>query len=267
MQPNSAVRTGGTVPAWSTVTDLWTENPRLVELYDVECAGRWDHDFYLALTAGLGAGCVLDIGCGTGVFCADVASSGRRAIGVDPAEPMIEIARGRPGGDRVEWIVGDAADAPPGEADLAVMMGHVAQYFVDDDHWLRTLQQIRRSLTGGGRMTFESRNPRIDWAGEWTKERSRSTLDHPGGGTFDTWVEVVDRSGSADSYTTAHEGHTVLPGGDHLVTRETLRFRAQTEIEASLDAAGFTIEQRWGDWERGPLTSTSREMIFLARRA
>ena len=46
--------------------------------------------------------------------------------------------------------------------------------------------------------------------------------------------------------------------------REAVR---QEEIEASLTAAGFTIEQRWGGWDSEPLTPLSREMIFLARRA
>lgn len=192
------------------------------------------------------------------------ALASRRSIGVDPAQAMIDIARARPGGDACEWIVGDA---PAGTADLVVMMGHVAQYFVDDDHWARTLSQIHRALAPGGRVTFESRNPIVDWASMWTEENSRGTLDHPRGGTFESWVQVVDRSEGTDSYVMAHQGHTILPDGDHLWTDETLRFRSQAEIETSLADAGFTIERRWGDWERNPLTPERREMIFLARRA
>ena len=255
------------MPRWSTVTEIWPENPRLAEVYDVECAGRWDHDFYLNVAADIDASCVLDVGCGTGVFCVDVAAAGRRSIGVDPAEPMIDIARTRPGGDLCEWIVGDAGDAPADTADLVVMMGHVAQYFVDDEHWATTLSQIHRALVPEGRVTFEARNPAIDWASQWTEENSRGTHDHPRGGTFEAWVQVVDTTGPSDSYTSTHEGHTILPDGDHLVSSETLRFRSQAEIEASFTAAGFTIEQRWGSWRGTALTPDSREMIFLARRA
>lgn len=86
------------------MADLWTEDPRLAALYDIECAGRWDHDFYLALAAELDAKSVVDIGCGTGVLAVDAAESGRSVLGVDPAGAMLDIARTRPGGERVDWI-------------------------------------------------------------------------------------------------------------------------------------------------------------------
>jgi hypothetical protein len=34
----------------------------------------------------------------------------------------------------------------------------------------------------------------------------------------------------------------------------------------SLTNAGFTVEQVYGDWQRGPLTGSSRVMVFIARR-
>ncbi|MCP4223056.1 MAG: class I SAM-dependent methyltransferase [Actinomycetia bacterium] len=45
-----------------------------------------------------------------------------------------------------------------------MMMGHVAQYFVDEEDWLHTLRQIHRIVTPGGGLAFETRNPAIDWA-------------------------------------------------------------------------------------------------------
>jgi SAM-dependent methyltransferase len=166
----------------------WTEDPDLVAVYDTECAGRWDHDFYLTLAEESGARSVLDIGCGTGVFAVDVARRGHQVIGVEPAGPMLDIARSRPGGDAVHWIHGHLDDVPTAVADLAVLMGHVAQYFVADDDWIRALDQIHRVLTPTGRLAFETRNPAIDWAGRWTRERTTTTFDHPDGAHFTSWV-------------------------------------------------------------------------------
>lgn len=116
---------------------LWPEDPRLAVVYDVECAGRWDHDFYLGLAGELDVASVVDIGCGTGVFVADCARRGLRALGVDPAEAVLDLARARSADagldGLVTWTHGHAGDVPDDVADLVIMMGHVAQYFISDD--------------------------------------------------------------------------------------------------------------------------------------
>jgi 2-polyprenyl-3-methyl-5-hydroxy-6-metoxy-1,4-benzoquinol methylase len=84
------------------MSSLWTEDPRLAAVYDTECAGRADHDFYLALADELGARSVVDLGCGKGVFAVDLAQRGHAVVGVDPAGPMLEIARHRSAGLAVE---------------------------------------------------------------------------------------------------------------------------------------------------------------------
>ena len=248
------------------MSTLWTEDPRLAAVYDTECAGRDDHDFYLTLAAELGARSVVDVGCGTGVFAVDLAGRGHAVIGVDPAGPMLEIARRRSAGLDVEWIRGHADEVATGVADLVVMMGHVAQYFLDDAAWSNVLQHSHRTLQPSGRLTFETRNPAIPWDEHWTEARSKATMPHPEGGEFTSWVEVVDKSGTADSYALTHHGHTILPDGLHLTAVEKLRFRSPLEIMASLEAAGFTVEHTWGGWDRSPFTTNSYELIVVARR-
>jgi ubiquinone/menaquinone biosynthesis C-methylase UbiE len=247
--------------------DLWTEDPRLAALYDIECAGRWDHDFYLSIATELGAHSVVDIGCGTGVFAVDAAAPGRRVIGVDPAAAMLDIARTRPGAGQIEWILGTADDVPARSADLVIMMGHVAQYFVGDREWTHLLGQVHRILTPGGRLAFETRNPGIDWPARWTPELTRSSYPHPDGGEFTSWVEVIEVTGPPTSYTSTHAGHTVLPGGQHLIAHETLRFRSRHEVIVSLADAGFGVDHVWGGWDRSPLSATSDEVIVVAVRS
>ena len=83
---------------------------------------------------------------------------------------------------------------------------------------------------------------------------------------FTAWVEMHEVTGSRESYTTVHCGHTVLPDGAHLTCAETLRFRSTDEILASLETADFDIEGTWGDWDHSPHTPTSCELIVLARQ-
>lgn len=247
---------------------LWTEDPRLVELYDVECAGRWDHDFYLALADRLDATAVVDVGCGTGVFAVDVATAAegirRSVVGVDPAQPMLDVAAARPGGELVQWICGEAVDVPSGSADLVIMMGHVAQYFVSDQAWAQVLDNAYRILRPGGSLAFEVRNPDRGWDQRWTEANTKSVFAHPEAGEFTSWVQVVEKVGPDDSYTMTHEGHSILPGGQHLASQETLRFRRPDEIISSVQAAGFVITETFGDWASSPFRSHSDELIVVA---
>lgn len=243
--------------------DTGYDDPRLTALYDIENVGRWDIDFYLALAAELAADCVVDIGCGTGLLAADLATRGHRAIGVDPSAAMLDIARSRPGGDQVQWIHGYAASLPDAVADLVVMSGHVAQYFLTDQDWLELLGDAHRTLRPRGHLAFEMRNPAMRAWEQWTRSDSFQTLPHPGGGTFDSWVEVVEVAGGPR---VTHHGHTVLPGGEHVESPETLRFRDLAELTESLRATGFGLTTAYGDWDHSPITPTSGELILVAAK-
>src|SRR5699024_6287849 len=127
---------------WISVQQLdhpWTEYPEFVRLYDVENAGMWDFDFYRELAVELGAAQVADIGCGTGVLAVELARRGMGVTGVDPAAAMIEAARSRVADvqltESVELIEGTAADLEASSSDFAVMVGHVAQYFLHRAQW------------------------------------------------------------------------------------------------------------------------------------
>ncbi len=63
------------------------------------------------------------------------------------------------------------------------------------------------------------------------------------------------------------EGHNVfLSTGEVVIVRSELRFRSLEELTRTLTGSGFTVEHVYGDWNKGPLLSTSRVMVFVARR-
>lgn len=130
--------------------------PELAAHYDADNAGRPDLPFYLRLAGRIGARRVVDIGSGTGLLCRSLAARGHEVIGVEPQLTMLDIARRQPGASAVTWVHGTAGDLPAGWADLAVMTGHVAQYFLDDEAWRLVLTQSRRSLRPAG--TWPSRS-------------------------------------------------------------------------------------------------------------
>jgi len=59
-----------------------------------------------------------------------------------PDDGPLNIARQRPYGDRVRWIEGDASRLGTPDADLAIMTGHVAQFFLTDESWQAALSAL-----------------------------------------------------------------------------------------------------------------------------
>lgn len=241
--------------------DAAFDDPRLAAIYDALDPDRSDLDAYLAIVTEFGARSVLDLGCGTGVFALMLAERGIEVIGVDPAGASLEVARAKPGAERVTWIHGDALAIPEGTTvDLVTMTANVAQVFLTDADWLTTLRAIHRALRPGGYLVFESRDPaRRAWE-EWTEQRSRSTTDVPGVGLVTDWVQITEVVDGGALVT--FESPNVFEGDGTVITsRSTLRFRSRAALEASLVAAGFVVDE-----VRDAPDRPGRELVFVCLR-
>jgi SAM-dependent methyltransferase len=103
--------------------------PELADLYDDENVWDASADYYLDLARRLGAKTLLDLGCGTGTVTRGiVAAIGCSAVGLDPAAPMLAVARRKTKAEPIDWIEGDARTARLGRVfDLIIMTGHAFQ--------------------------------------------------------------------------------------------------------------------------------------------
>lgn len=237
-------------------------DPRLVAVYDAECPWSRDDDFFLALVDETPRVRVLDLGCGTGRLALGLARAGHAVTGVDPAPASLAAARAKPGAERVVWIEGTSAVLPEGAFDVAVMTSHVAQFFIGDDEWARTLTDIGRALVPGGRLAFDSRDPRARAWERWNPVDSRRRVDLGDGRVVEVWAEVTAVAGAVVSFTL----HYVFPDGLELLSSARLRFRAEDEVRASLRAAGFSVERLFGGWRGEPVGAADGELLVLARR-
>lgn len=240
------------------VPDSHFEHPRLAAIYDALDPDRSDLTSYLGIAQELGARQVLDVGCGTGTFALLLAEEGLEVIGVDPAVGSLQVAQGKPGADRVRWIHGDAMTLPPMQVDLATMTGNVAQAIVDPTDWAGTLRGVHGALRPGGRLVFETRDPANRAWEAWNRAASYRTTDVPGVGTVEHWVELVDVDGPLVRFRSTF---AFASDGQVLTSDSTLRFRQREEIEGTLVAHSFTLE----DMRSAP-DRPGRELVFVARR-
>jgi SAM-dependent methyltransferase len=246
-------------------------DPRLVAIYDTVNPIAEYRKFYSDLATRLSANSIIDIGCGSGLLTCELAKFEHQMIGLEPSGAMIDLARVREHGERVKWINANAIDLGEFQADLAIMTGHVAQFFLDDDRWKAALAAIHRALKSGGRIAFECRNPLVQpWADDriaghidWPSEKSRRTVNDPVAGQIDWWMHLLEINGDRVRY----EIHYLFKNsGEDLVSTNELRFRSRAALEQSLVDAGFMIESVFGDWDGRRADEGTPEMIFVAVR-
>lgn len=229
---------------------------RLAAVYDPLDPDRSDLDVYVALVAELRARTVLDLGCGTGTFAVLLAARGLDVTGVDPAAASLDVARRKPGADRVRWVAGEIDAVADLRFDLVTMTGNVAQVFVDDEAWRRVLATAYDVLRPGGHVVFETRDPTREGWLEWTREQSTSVAQTPGEGEVTSWVEVTDVTGDRVTFRS-----TLVFSDATLTSESTLRFRSRDEVTAGLIAAGFVVED-----VRDAPDRPGRELVFVASR-
>ncbi|MCP2256395.1 Methyltransferase domain-containing protein [Streptoalloteichus tenebrarius] len=231
----------------------------LAELYDLLNPWGASDDFYLELV--MAAGSVLDVGCGTGTLLRRAREVGHRGrlCGLDPAGAMLDRARRR---TDVEWVQGDLTTVSwDREFDLVVMTGHAFQVLLGDEELRDALTTVAAALVPGGRFAFETRNP---LARPWERWNGTDEVRDGAGDTVRVTREVeTPVTGDVVHFT---ETFTCPRWEEPRVSRSSLRFVDVDALGALLGAAGLVVEDQFGDWSRAPLTTTSREIITIAKR-
>lgn len=237
----------------------------LARFYDLDNGWTGDRTFCLGLAAGKGT--VLDLGCGTGDLAIRIAAAhGAAVTGADPARAMLEIARAKPGAERVRWVEADARWLDLGQRfDLIVMTGHAFQALLTDQDRALALAAVARHLAPGGRFVFDSRNPaRREWEG-WRPDLSRRSFDDPALGPVTAWDDVDwDEKSGVLAYRTSYR---VAATGQEFTAGARIAFPARDRLAAQIASAGLAVETWLGDWTGAALAQGSPEFIPICRLA
>ena len=110
-----------------------------------------DRLFRLLDDRGLAGSRVLDAGCGTGTLALELARRGYRVTGVDLSQAMLEVARGKDEGRRVEWRRADVTALDLGATfDVVTCVADILNHLEDLAAWAGALRGFARHLRPSG---------------------------------------------------------------------------------------------------------------------
>ncbi|WDZ76838.1 class I SAM-dependent methyltransferase [Ensifer adhaerens] len=243
-------------------SDKLYNDPSLVEFYDIE--NGWTADSAYLKTMAEGRTSILDLGCGTGMLTAALAESGKRVVGVDPAAAMLDVARSRPGGNRVRWVEGDGRTIRLDETfDMVLLSGHAFQVFLTKDDQLAALKTIAAHLSPEGHFIFDSRNPVVEEWKEWTPDESERDTEHPVFGKVLAWNDV--RHDPATGVVEYDTFYRIAADERTYAAQSKIAFPSHEDLTAMMDESGLVVEQWLGGWDGRPFETSASEIIPIGR--
>jgi SAM-dependent methyltransferase len=233
-----------------------------------------DINLILTLAAESGAP-VLELGCGTGRLLAPLVVQKHVVTGIDVSRALLEIARDKlaalQGGSQVELVQADmrSYDLVPKEYGFAFCTSNTFMHLTTPRDQLEALRNTHRHLQRGAALLIDLFNPDVvrlaqidglqEYADHWTDEAT--------GAQVVKWVvRTVDWAQQLQETIFIYEETLPAQSSRRTTCPFTLRFLWRNEAELMLQAAGFTVEHVWGDFEGSDYDAASDHLILLARK-
>jgi len=227
----------------------WTEVYRTSALavYETEAAifqnvelARRELQLVSAIAARLGVAVespVLDLACGTGRHCRELARQGHAVCGLDFSAGLLRIGTADLGAPAPGFVCGDMRSQPFRDATFRTMLllGNSFGFFSDEDN-ARTLQHAYRQLAKGGLLCVEITDKETYLSPLQAHEVEiveRDGLEPLKSQWWRSWNDATRRIEIFESHVTTVSGRVVYEGA------YDIRLYDPQEMESLLAAAGF----------------------------
>jgi ubiquinone/menaquinone biosynthesis C-methylase UbiE len=153
---------------WPEKYDLWFETPmgKLIKYYESKLVLRM-------LTPNPGE-VILDAGCGTGIFTADILKAGARVVGLELSFTMLRRALTKCGAQTFEPVIGDIRGLPFTNASFHKAISITAIEFIQDARM--AVEELFRVTKPGGSIVVATLNSLSPWA---ERRKKAAQKGHP----------------------------------------------------------------------------------------
>ena len=241
------------------------EYDSLANVYDLEYAHDYDLPFWLSL-AEREAGPVVEWGAGTGRLAVPLTAAGHDVTAVEVSAQMAE--RGREKGPSVDWIVDDMRDVRLKRSyGLAICAFNSFLCLRSVEDVMAFLRNAHEHLVPGGLLGIEASafSPEELAGGpelrhDFTRELADGRLDRFSVSTYDAATQLMHMRLFYERY----DGSGSF--ANRMAQDLTIRITNRDELLLVLKLAGFEAEKIYGDFEGGPFSSASDNLVALARK-
>ncbi|BCJ46655.1 methyltransferase [Actinoplanes ianthinogenes] len=219
-----------------------------------------DPEQAVAFLAGLaGDGPVLELAIGSGRVALPLAARGVPVDGIEASPEMVELMRGKPGGDKIAVVVGDMADvAVRGPYPLVYLVFNTLFNLTSAGRQEDLFVNVARVLAPGGRFVVEAFVP--DPAA-FDRDEQQVQVQSVTEEAVTVRLHQYDRA----AQTFVRQTLTFTDGGVRL-RPFGMRYQWPEQIDAMATAAGLVLEDRFATWDRAPFGPGSTDHISVYRK-
>ncbi len=232
------------------------------DFYDAEFMDRnIEFEFYKDLCDG--AENVLEVACGTGRITIPLAKSGIDIAGTDISEGMIVSARknASAAGVDIKFSVEDALFTN-GRFDLVFIATNAFQHLLSFEDALAFLYACRNSLSPNGRIVIDLQVPNVGkLSRKYSETRPYKTFNYLGNKV------VANLRGNYENLTQLYMFDIEYTQGQEVIKKKKVAMRMYYPQELSLlfKAAGLSIIQEYGEYDKSKLTNYSYKQIYVLK--
>jgi ubiquinone/menaquinone biosynthesis C-methylase UbiE len=236
-----------------------TYGDRIAEIYDEWYANvpiLGDVAAIVEFLRGLaGPGPALELGIGTGRVAVPLWAAGVEVHGIDASQPMVDRLRQRTGASDIPVTIGDFRDFSL-DARFRVVYVVFNTFFglLSQDDQVTCFRAIARHLTDDGAFVMEAFVPdptRFDRG-----QRVSASRVEP-----DVVALEVSTHDALEQRTNSQ--HVVIRTDGVRLYPVRIRYAFVSELDLMARLAGMRLRERWADWDRSPLSSTSQKHVSV----
>lgn len=204
-------------------------------------------------------GPALELAIGTGRLALPLAARGIQVDGIDISPAMVDRLRSKPGGDRLNVVLGDFADVGvPGSYPLVFLVWNTIFNLLRQEDQVRCFRNVAEHLTSDGCFVIETFTPDFLFRLPDDQQVAMEALE-----VDRVQIGVLHHDPATQ---TLEQSHVSLSSSGVRLTPVVQRYAWPSELDLMARLAGLRLLDRYEDWEKRPFGSASQAHVSVYGR-